>query len=170
MDTAAFLDRAPLTPDPRLRIKRPAGALQSTADEDLWYDEVQARVKLDLKRNLDLNVSMPFVDDFGALGALVTRADLADVERYLRALRYRVERLPDTLAKDRDRMYTVRRIEAEHAALVDERGQTAELEEIAWALQELRVSVFAQPIGAAHPVSSKRLRTALEQIRRHHDR
>ncbi|MGA0239482.1 MAG: DUF3418 domain-containing protein [Acidimicrobiales bacterium] len=93
---------------------------------------------------------------------------LADVERYLRALLYRVERLPDTFAKDRDRMSAVRTIEAEHAALVDERGHTTELEEIGWALQELRVSVFAQPIGAAQPVSSKRLRTALEQIRRDH--
>jgi len=93
---------------------------------------------------------------------------LADVERYLRALLYRVERLPDTFAKDRDRMSAVRSIEAEHAALVDERGHTTELEEIGWALQELRVSVFAQPIGAAQPVSSKRLRTALEQIRRDH--
>jgi len=65
-------------------------------------------------------------------------------------------------------MSAVRSIEAEHAALVDERGHTTELEEIGWALQELRVSVFAQPIGAAQPVSSKRLRTALEQIRRDH--
>jgi ATP-dependent helicase HrpA len=91
---------------------------------------------------------------------------LTDVERYLRGLLYRVERLPDTIAKDRDRMRSVRLVEAEHAALIDERGTTPELEELAWDLQELRMSVFAQPIGAARPVSVKRIRNALEQTRR----
>lgn len=91
---------------------------------------------------------------------------LADIERYLRAAVHRLERLPDTVAKDRDRLRTVQAVEAEHAAVVDDRGLTLELEELAWDLQELRVSLFAQPIGARGPVSAKRIRTALDAIRR----
>jgi ATP-dependent helicase HrpA len=49
---------------------------------------------------------------------------------------------------------------------MEERGTTTELEELAWALQELRISLFAQPIGTAHPVSIKRIRSALENVRR----
>ena len=63
-------------------------------------------------------------------------------------------------------MRSVHALEAEHAALTDERGLTAELEELAWDLQELRVSLFAQSVGAARPISVKRVRTALESLRR----
>ena len=91
---------------------------------------------------------------------------LADVERYLRAALHRLDRLGDTVARDRDRLRTVQAVEAEHAALVDERGLTVDLEELAWDLQELRVSLFAQPVGAARPVSAKRIRSALDAIRR----
>ena len=91
---------------------------------------------------------------------------LADIARYLKAAMFRLDRLADTVAKDRDRMRSVHELEAEHAALMEERGTTTELEELAWALQELRISLFAQPIGTAHPVSIKRIRSALENVRR----
>ena len=35
---------------------------------------------------------------------------------------------------------------------------------VAWQLEELRVSVFAQPIGAVGPVSVKRITTELDSI------
>lgn len=91
---------------------------------------------------------------------------LADIERYLRAALHRLDRLGDAVAKDRDRLRTVQAVEAEHAALVDERGLTVDLEELAWDLQELRVSLFAQSIGAKRQVSAKRIRSALDTIRR----
>ncbi|MEC7402752.1 MAG: DUF3418 domain-containing protein, partial [Actinomycetota bacterium] len=75
-------------------------------------------------------------------------------------------RLADTAAKDRDRMRSVQVLEAEHAALMDERGPTVDLEELAWDLQELRVSLFAQSVGVRRQVSVKRIRSALEAIRR----
>ena len=91
---------------------------------------------------------------------------LADIARYLKASLFRLDRLADTAAKDRDRMRSVHALEAEHGALMDERGLTVELEELAWALQELRVSLFAQSVGAKGQVSVKRIRSALEAIRR----
>jgi autotransporter translocation and assembly factor TamB len=77
VDAAAFLDRAPLQPNPQLHIMRSQGTVAAREASEPWYQDVSAHVKLDLKRNLDLNVSMPFVDDLGALGAAVSRADLA---------------------------------------------------------------------------------------------
>ena len=37
----------------------------------------------------------------------------------------------------------------------------AALLDVRWMVEELRVSVFAQQLGTAHPVSEKRIRTAL---------
>lgn len=37
--------------------------------------------------------------------------------------------------------------------------------EVGWLLEELRVSLFAQTLGTAAPVSAKRVRAAMEQIR-----
>ena len=63
-------------------------------------------------------------------------------------------------------MRSVQALEVEHAALMDERGPTVNLEELAWDLQELRVSLFAQSVGVRRQVSAKRIRSAFEAIRR----
>lgn len=76
VDAAAFVDRAPLEPDPRIAIVRPGAALRVVADTVPWYQDVTAAVNLDLRRALELEVSMPFVDDLGSIGAFVSRADL----------------------------------------------------------------------------------------------
>ncbi len=89
---------------------------------------------------------------------------LADVGRYLRAMAWRLERLPDGLARDRDRMANVRALDATHEALVQQFGMTSELESLMWRLQELRVSQFAETVGAAGGVSVKRMRSALEAV------
>ena len=39
------------------------------------------------------------------------------------------------------------------------------MEELRWMLEEYRVSVFAQELGTAHPISPKRLDKKIEQIR-----
>ena len=41
----------------------------------------------------------------------------------------------------------------------------AQIEELRWMLEEYRVSVFAQELGTAHPISPKRLDKKVEQIR-----
>ncbi len=89
---------------------------------------------------------------------------LSDVGRYLRALEWRVARLPDGLARDRDRMANVRVLEADHEALVQQFGMTVELESLMWQLQELRVSQFAESVGAAAGISVKRVRAELQRL------
>jgi ATP-dependent helicase HrpA len=95
-----------------------------------------------------------------------TGADrLPDVARYLRAAARRLDRLPNALASDRDRMGVVHELEREYRRRRDACRAglplPVELVEIAWMLQELRVSQFAQGLGVRGQVSAKRIRRAL---------
>ena len=99
----------------------------------------------------------------------VTRAGgrLRDVERYLQAAAQRLERLPDTLAVDRDRMRAIAGLEAAYRGVIDgwPRGRPvpATLAEVPWLLEELRVAQFAQGLGTRGQVSAKRIRRALDE-------
>jgi ATP-dependent helicase HrpA len=94
-------------------------------------------------------------------------ARLPDVLRYLQAADRRLERLPTSVASDRDRMRAVHELEAEHRRRVDAwpagRPLPAPLVEAGWLLHELRVSHFAQGLAGARPVSAKRIRTLLSE-------
>jgi ATP-dependent helicase HrpA len=95
-------------------------------------------------------------------------ARLPDVARYLRAAARRLARLPDAPASDRDRMAVVHELEGEYRRRRDAwpAGQPLPLQllEVAWMLQELRVSHFAQGLGVRGQVSAKRIRRALADI------
>ena len=86
---------------------------------------------------------------------------LEDVERYLRGAARRLERLPDAVAVDRDRMTAVHELERLYRERLRERPG-AELREVPWLLEELRVSQFAQGVGVRGNVSSKRVRRLLD--------
>jgi len=80
----------------------------------------------------------------------------------------RLERLPDAVAVDRDRMNAVRALEAEQRERIKaymSLGQPVPAPVIAagWLLQELRVSHFAQALGVRGPVSAKRIRKLLDE-------
>jgi len=84
---------------------------------------------------------------------------LPDVARYLRAAAQRLDRLPDAVAADRDKLAAIQELEAEVRARPDAaRG-------LRWMLQELRVSQFAPAAGVRGPVSAKRIRRALRAAR-----
>ncbi|HWH96651.1 MAG TPA: ATP-dependent RNA helicase HrpA [Baekduia sp.] len=92
---------------------------------------------------------------------------LADVVRYLRAADRRLERLPDVVAVDRDRMAGVRALEAQlrdrvKAYVSAGRPVPAALSDAGWLVQELRVSQFAQALGVRGQVSAKRIRKLLD--------
>jgi len=86
---------------------------------------------------------------------------LPDVERYLRAAARRLERLPDNLAVDRDRMNAVHELEEAYERRRRESPPPGQLREVRWLLEELRVSHFAQALGTRGQVSSKRIRRLL---------
>ncbi len=89
---------------------------------------------------------------------------LPDVHRYVRGIEHRLDHLAGDVRRDQRRMAEVRPLEREYAAVVERVGRTTEaLRDIAWMLEELRMSVFAQALGVVGPVSPKRIRAALAE-------
>ncbi|GAA3629214.1 ATP-dependent RNA helicase HrpA [Microbacterium awajiense] len=92
-------------------------------------------------------------------------ARLAHLPRYLQAARLRAEGLSDNPGRDRQRMTEFERA----SAMFAEAGGTVPLSSDAppgltharWLLEEYRVSLFAQQLGTAEPVSLPRIQKAL---------
>jgi ATP-dependent helicase HrpA len=120
-------------------------------------DAVFGDVLDDVERQMDRFIFPGFLTAVGA-----TRLD--DVRRYLDAVTYRLERLPEHPGRDRERMALVTELEDEHDHLSELLSWSPELLEIAWMLQELRVSFFAQTVGVKGSVSENRIRAALDDL------
>jgi len=91
-------------------------------------------------------------------------ARLAHYPRYLKAMRLRGERLRQDPAKDQQRMLQVMpywRAWLQHRAAG---ADAADLAELRWLIEEWRVSLFAQELKTAEPVSAKRLAKALAAL------
>lgn len=115
----------------------------------------------EVRGQLDALVHDGFVADAGA-------SRLPHLVRYLRAARYRVARAAENPIRDESLAWQVAEVtDAYDAAVAAARtaapdaGRDARLDRVRWMIEELRVSLFAQQLGTAHPVSAKRIRTAL---------
>ncbi len=94
---------------------------------------------------------------------------LGHYPRYLQAIAQRLEKLEGQYQRERQQTLTLRalteplwqRIKPEEVAAVDISSQ---IKDYRWMLEELRVSVFAQTLGTAVPVSEKRLKTLWREI------
>jgi ATP-dependent helicase HrpA len=92
---------------------------------------------------------------------------LNDLVRYLRAIEHRVERIRRDPDRDQMSLVAVRKVErrvAAELALVPPEWRN-DAQPLRWMIEEFRVSVFAQTLGAAHPVSEQRIDRALHQLR-----
>ncbi|GLW95051.1 ATP-dependent RNA helicase HrpA [Actinokineospora globicatena] len=94
---------------------------------------------------------------------------LLDVERYLRAVERRLDKLPERPDRDQVWMHAVQDLEdAYHGAVEELRPsarETPEVRGIWWMIEELRVSYFAQTLGTPVAVSDKRILKAIEALR-----
>lgn len=79
---------------------------------------------------------------------------LQHLPRYLKAIVVRGERYVDSPGRDKDRR---RSIEVFQERL----KEGVEYEEIRWMLEEFKVSVFAQELGTAYPISQQKIERAL---------
>ncbi|MGH6654384.1 MAG: DUF3418 domain-containing protein, partial [Actinocrinis sp.] len=90
---------------------------------------------------------------------------LSQLPRYLRALGQRLDKMADDPYRDQANLAKIRQLQSEYEAALERvprgRRPSAELRQARWMLEELRVSLFAQQIGTAYPVSEKRVRKAL---------
>ena len=95
----------------------------------------------------------------------VDKARLSHFPRYLKAMRLRAERLRLDATRDQARMLSVRGYWREYLKLKAERGgvDTA-LAKLRWLIEEWRVSLFAQELKTAEPVSPKRLTAVLAKF------
>ncbi|MET0594547.1 MAG: ATP-dependent RNA helicase HrpA [Polyangiaceae bacterium] len=86
---------------------------------------------------------------------------LAHLERYLKAVRLRIERLQQNPAKDRTRDAELAphwRAYVARANDLHARGmRSTELDRFRWLLEEWRVSLFAQELRTVEPVSAKKI-------------
>ncbi|HET6604530.1 MAG TPA: ATP-dependent RNA helicase HrpA [Xanthomonadaceae bacterium] len=90
---------------------------------------------------------------------------LSELPRYLQAMRLRAERLRRDPARDQARMLELRPFETALAAARSRGVASApQWQGLRWRLEEFRVSLFAQELGTAEPVSAKRLARELQAL------
>jgi ATP-dependent helicase HrpA len=96
-------------------------------------------------------------------------ARLPELVRYLRALQHRLERMPERPGRDREAMARLEPVVAAHqellAGLTVSRRDDPDVVALRWMIEELRVSLFAQTIRTAFPVSDKRVLKAIAEAR-----
>jgi ATP-dependent helicase HrpA len=138
---------APVLPTGKPRTLSDLSQLQvATPDAakptNLWAQELEALVPRDFLERF------PF-------------EQLTHLPRYLKALGIRMERARLNPAKDKERAAQVAPYLTKLAALAAETPKTRRarrrLEDFRWLVEEYKVSVFAQELGTARPVSPKRL-------------
>jgi ATP-dependent helicase HrpA len=89
---------------------------------------------------------------------------LPDLPRYLRAIERRLDRLAVAPARDAQLMDQIHQVEREYRELRGQVPMSAELLEIRWMIEELRVSLFAQNLGTPYPISTTRIYRALDAL------
>ncbi|MCU1359409.1 MAG: ATP-dependent helicase HrpA [Ilumatobacteraceae bacterium] len=90
-----------------------------------------------------------------------------DVLRYLRGLDRRLDKLPDDPLRDQSKMRQINALERQYVVLLDRLGRggvNADVIELGWMLEELRISEFAQVVGTKRPVSPQRIVTELARL------
>ncbi|HSN37494.1 MAG TPA: ATP-dependent RNA helicase HrpA, partial [Arthrobacter sp.] len=94
-------------------------------------------------------------------------SQLSQLPRYLAAIEKRLERLPTNVQRDAQNMAAVQALEDDYddavSALFPGRRAGAELTQVRWMIEELRVSLFAVELGTAYSVSEKRIRAVLNK-------
>jgi ATP-dependent helicase HrpA len=93
---------------------------------------------------------------------------LPELARYPGAAEHRLARLPDDPGRDLVRLASIGRMQAAYEDLLDRlppaRRSAPEVAQVRWMIEELRVSVFAQQLGTAHPVSEQRILRAIHAL------
>jgi ATP-dependent helicase HrpA len=162
------------------RIAEGRAHLSATAAEvcGLAADVLEAyqRLRKRLSGITQINWMPSVLDLRGQLDDLVYRGflqqvpfeHLRDYPRYLRAAEQRAEKLLHAAGRDQQQMREMAPLLErwrERAAAARAAGRSdPRLDEIRWMLEELRVSLFAQQLGTAYPVSVKRIESRWREL------
>ncbi len=136
--------------------------LQAQRRLDAMTAPASANLVADVRAQLRELVRPGFVADAGV-------ARLTDLDRYLRAVLHRLDRGPSDLVRDARAADDVLAAEDAYADLLaglrPAQRAAEDVVAIGWMLEELRVSLFAQTLGTAYPVSLKRIQRAVDTAR-----
>jgi ATP-dependent helicase HrpA len=93
---------------------------------------------------------------------------LRELARYVTAIGRRLELLPRDVDVDRARMQRIAAVTQAYdelrSALPASRAAAPDVVDIGWLIEELRVSLWAQQLGTARPVSEQRIYRAIDAI------
>jgi ATP-dependent helicase HrpA len=93
---------------------------------------------------------------------------LPDVQRYLRAIELRLEKLPRDPARDAALTLEIADLDAAYREVVAQLSPSMMMDpavtEVRWMLEELRVSYFAQGLRTKYPVSAQRVYRAIDGL------
>lgn len=166
---AAVVDRAgkELGPTMQAAVSRVEKVLAAAHEVGVALPDkpsaAQADAVADIRSQLNRLLPKGFVTVTGI-------ARLTDLARYVTAIARRLERLPQALGADRERMARVHAVEDAYddllAALSPARAEDPKVRDIAWQIEELRVSLWAQQLGTPRPVSEQRIYKAIDAVTR----
>jgi ATP-dependent helicase HrpA len=97
----------------------------------------------------------------------ITSEQIEQYPRYIRAIAVRLEKLPMQVSKDRQWLEEVQSLTervSDYDSSLFSRALMMDLESYQWALEEYRVSLFAQQLGTKIPISGKRLDKMWQQL------
>lgn len=129
-----------------------------------------------LKGRVDIALAYSLSDIKAQVSGLVFRgfvtehgwSKLADTRRYLLGIERRLEKLAVDPNRDRAQMNRVEQVQKlwqqYFAKLNPIQQQQAEVKQIRWMIEELRISLFAQQLGTPYPISDKRIIQAIDQL------
>ncbi|MGS0826638.1 ATP-dependent RNA helicase HrpA [Shewanella sp. 0m-8] len=134
------------------------------------------RIKKRLKGKISLDIAFAMSDIQSQLDQLVFKGfveqsgwqRLGDLNRYLKGIENRLEKLPVDPNRDRIHMHSINKVQevlkAQMAKLPKSMPVPDELIEARWMIEEYRVSCFAQVLGTAYPISEKRILNQIAQV------
>jgi ATP-dependent helicase HrpA len=159
----------------KARLELPAGTARVVSDVaqaltaaqeaasglDAAASSVLAPAVADIRGQFAALVYPGFVSETGA-------ARLPDLARYLRAISQRLAKVPQSPGRDAERTATVHRVtgalQQRLAGLPPGSSGRPDVKAVRWMTEELRVSLFAQTLGARGPVSERRVMTAIDRL------
>ena len=133
------------------------------------------RVRKQLARLVTPNLQAAVSDATAQLDRLVREgfvvssgtSRLTDVLRYVQGIERRLDKLPEDPGRDLVRAAEAKAAERRYSQFVETLAPsrvTADVVELGWMLEELRISLFAQTLGTPVPVSTKRIDRELRRL------
>jgi ATP-dependent helicase HrpA len=134
------------------------GVLSADAEVDAALSRMVGAVFAESVADMRAQRSALVYNGFVAAAGL---ARLSDVERYLRGILRRLDKLPERPDRDLEWTDVVRDVAQ---AYTEVRGAPGDDGSVRWMIEELRISFFAQTLGTAYPVSEKRVYKAIDAL------